>query len=234
MELASSKVLLTGASSGIGKAIALLLQQKGAQPFLTGKDEEALSDVCTATGSPGKAFDLQRNESLDDLFREAYESLGGLDVLINNAGIAYARPLEEIHLDELHEMYAVNVFAPTLLAKLAAECFKEQGYGHIVNIGATGGLYGFKDGALYGSSKAAFNHMSGSLQQELREHNIRVIHLDPSWVTGTRTYTGEMIYEETDKLSPTEIAHSVQGALEMDDRAMITGMRVLATNPRSS
>ena len=234
MELASSKILLTGASSGIGRAIALLLQEQGAQLFLTGKNDGVLSDVRSATGMPGRAFDLYRGEKLDSLVREVHETLGGLDVLINNAGLAYARPLEDIQMEDLHEMYAVNVFAPTILAKLAAEHFIEQGYGHIVNIGATGGQYGFKGGAVYGSSKAAFNHMTGSLQEELRVHNIRVIHLDPSWVTGTSTYTGELIQEEADKLSPSEVAHSVQRALEMDDRAMIKGMRILATNPRSS
>ncbi len=231
MNLHHARILITGASSGIGYATAAHLQSRGANLVITGLEQDRTEAAGKALNLPWLAADLRCDEGIEQVFSWAVEHLEGIDVLINNAGWANVKPLLNIERKDFEDMFSLNVIAPALLSKKAVPYFLRQGRGHIVNVGATGGSYGFQGGSAYGASKAALSQMSRCWAAELRRHNIRVMQIDPSWVTNTNNNNGSYIAPNPSLLSPDDIAHGIVAMLETDDRAFVPQMSVWATNP---
>lgn len=177
--------------------------------------------------------DVARPEDVKHTYSQATDILGGLDVLINNAGIGGSfSPLSEVTADDFMLVYGVNVLGVAMMSQLAAEIFKKQGHGTIINIGSTAGTKGFERGTVYASSKFALRGMTQCWQAELRKHNIRVMLVNPSEVT---TAFGNKDREERDeqsnKLRSEEIAHAIKSALLMDERGFVPELAIWATNP---
>ena len=232
MELRDSKVILTGGSSGIGYATAKLLKAKGAKVLITGRNKEKLEKAAKELGVFAVTADVAREEDIEKTFDVAREELGGLDVLINNAGIGKRKSLDELSLQDFEDVYRVNVFGAALMAKRAAKIFKQQKSGHIINIASTAAKKGYATGSIYSSSKFALRGMTECWQAELRPFNVRVMLVNPSEVT---TAFGQPDRkersEEANKLRSEEIAHTIVASLEMDNRGFIPEVTVFATNP---
>jgi 3-oxoacyl-[acyl-carrier protein] reductase len=233
MNLKGAKVLLTGGSSGLGKAMAELLIEKGAKVLMTGRDEEKLLEVATELGAIPFQADVSKQEDVDATYEYCEEKLGGLDVMINNAGIGTRRDtIDELDVEDMIELYNVNVFGAVRMAKEAAKIFRKQKSGNIVNIASTAALKGYEGGSIYSSSKFALRGLSMSWQAELRRDNIRVFNINPSYVPTAFNQPERKERElEDNKLTPNEIAHAVVAVLEMDDRGYIPELSVHATNP---
>lgn len=232
MQLTNAKVLITGGSLGIGKETARLLAQAGARVLITGRDEARIRKAAQETGAVSVVADVAKPEDIQRTFEAVQTELGGLDVLINNAGIGEFGMLEDLKLEAFQRVYAVNVFGAALMAQKAADIFKKQQSGNIVNIASTAGLKGFKGGTIYSASKFALRGMTQCWQDELRPFNVRVMLVNPSEVT---TAFGnpqrEERAEQAKKLRAVEIAHAIKAALEMDNRGFIPELTVWATNP---
>ena len=156
-----------------------------------------------------------------------------MDCLINNAGIGGKwQSVFDLTNENFMEVYSTNVFGAALMTREAAKIFKNQNYGHIINISSTAGTKGFANGTVYASSKFALRGMTQCWQAELRKYNVRVILVNPSEVT---TAFGDLDRvernEESNKLRPVEIAHTIVSTLEMDNRGFIPEVTVWATNP---
>lgn len=232
MKLKDKKILLTGGSSGIGKATAIDLIQAGAQVVITGRDEEKLMQTAKEIGAIPLAFDVSEYETIPEKVAEAVAKLGGLDVLINNAGIGNFDLLDNLTIHQFENIYSVNVFGLALLTQEVVKYFKARDRGDIVNIASMAATKGFSHGTVYASSKFALRGMTQCWQQELRKHNIRVMLINPSEVP--TAFNQEDRTERDDiegKLTSKEIAHTVRFALEMDDRGFIPELSVWATNP---
>ncbi len=175
MILKDSKVLITGGSSGIGKAIAELLSQTGAKVAITGIDQEKLKQVAQANDLLAIPTNISNDSDIENCFRVIKEKWGGLDVLVNNAGIGTFQKIEDVTREEMRRIYEVNVFGTAIMTKNAVKLFKQQGKGNIVNIASTSALKGSRGGTVYSGSKFALRGMSLSWFEELRQHNIRVI-----------------------------------------------------------
>ena len=160
-------------------------------------------------------------------------SLGGLDALVNNAGIGGFAEMESVTFEEFDRVFRVNVYGAALMGARAAAMFKAQkSRGHIINIGSTAGLKGFAGGSIYAASKFALRGMTECWQAELRKHNIRVTLVAPSEVaTAFGREDGKEREPAPNKLSTMEIAHAIKSVLEMDDRGMIPELSVWASNP---
>ena len=232
MEIAENVYIVTGGSSGLGKAFAKELIVNLAKVVITGRDEEKLKAVAKDLGCRFCHADMTKDEDIDEVIAFTLKTFEKIDGVINNAGIGGWSPIEELTREKLREVYEVNVFGAAMMASKVTKVFKEQNYGTIVNIASTASLKGYKYGTIYSSSKFALRSMSQCWQAELRPHNIRVIQINPSEVP---TAFGKDDRVEKDledkKLSPKEIADVLIASLKMDPRGFVPEVTVHATNP---
>ncbi|HXV13247.1 MAG TPA: SDR family NAD(P)-dependent oxidoreductase [Candidatus Krumholzibacteria bacterium] len=233
MNLKDARILVTGGSLGIGKAAAQVLVEAGARVAITARHEERLHKTANAIGAVAIVADAGSPRDVDRTFETVRERLGGLDALINNAGIGEFTDMESVTFEEFDKIFRVNVYGAALMGARAAAMFKAQkSRGHIINVGSTAGLKGFAGGTVYAASKFALRGMTECWQAELRKHNIRVTLIAPSEVaTAFGREDGKERTAPPNKLTPMEIAHAIKSVLELDDRAMIPELSVWATNP---
>ncbi|WP_234859165.1 SDR family oxidoreductase [Aquimarina aquimarini] len=241
MDIKNAKVLITGGNSGIGRATAKLLKEKGAEVIISGRNETTLKETAETLGIAYVKADVTQEDQVQQMVQEAKTKMNGLNVLVNNAGYGYISKLVDIDADKFTDQYKTNILGAALCAKASAKHFIEQEHGNIINIGSTSSLKGSPAGSPYVASKFALRGMTESWRNELRPHNIRVMQVNPSEVmTGfadnrvdtnqqTKHYTEA---EQQTKLRGEEIAHTISSLLEMDDRGFITEATVFATNPK--
>lgn len=233
MNLQGSKIVITGGSSGIGKAMAAMAIEKGANVLITGRNENKLKKIADELGASYVHADVSNEKDIEATYRWINDNWNNqFDVLINNAGIGYMGKIEEINWSDFETIFHVNVFGAALMAKHAVQIFRAMGKGNIVNVASTAGLKGFQTGTVYSASKFALRGMTQCWQAELRKDNIRVTLINPSEVT-TAFAQEERVErpEVANKLTPKEIAHAAITALEMDDRGFVPELTVWASNP---
>lgn len=232
MNLNTAKVIITGASTGIGYETAKQLISKGAKVVICARNKEDLEKAAQEIGAIAIQADISNEAEVKALFKEANEKLGGLNVLINNAGIGYLAPLTETSEADFTRIWETNVKGAFLVGKEAANYFIPKNEGNIVNIASTAGQKGFATGTAYCASKFAVSAMTECWRAELRKNNIRVMQVNPSEVvTPFVTKLGFDSQNVDSKLKPSEIAHTIVSMLEMDNVGFITDATVWATNP---
>lgn len=233
MNIENSIALVTGGNSGLGKATAKLLIEKGAKVIITGRDRSKTEKVASEIGAIPFHCDVTDDQQISEMYYFIDQEFGRLDILVNNAGIGQRLELGEISREKMREVYEVNVFGATMVAKGALPFFLKQQSGNIVNIASTASLKGYPTGSIYASSKFALRGLTQCWQGELRRDNIRVIQINPSEVP--TAFGDEQNREErsieSNKLRPFEIAHTIVSTLEMDNRGYIPEVTVHATNP---
>ena len=233
MQLANAVVLVTGGSSGIGKDIAHTLARAGAKVAITGRDRARLEAAARDIGAHAIQADVSKEADASRAVREVLATFGHLDVLVNNAGLGVFAPLVEMELAGFERVFATNVTGAMLMAREAARHFVTRQSGAIVNIGSTASHRGAANGTAYYASKFALRGMTECWRAELRKFNVRVMLINPSEViTNFSVAAGLAQKAGPTKLQPSDIAHAVKTALEMDDRGFITELTVFATNPQ--
>ncbi len=233
MNLKNARTLITGGSSGIGRAIAQTLAASGARVAITGRDEKRLAEAARQLGAHPIHADVSIESDVVRTYRELLEKFGDLDVLVNNAGVGIFKNLVDFDRKEFEAVFATNVTGAMLMAREAARHFVKKQRGNIVNISSTAGLRGAANGTAYYASKFALRGMTECWRSELRQYNIRVILVNPSEVLTNFFQTAGLSQNINDtKLRGEEIAYAVKTALEMDDRGFIPELSVFATNPK--
>lgn len=167
-------ILVTGASKGIGNAIAQELQSIG-EVFVTGRDEQALT-ACNAKGFC--VCDLSKDINILAKFIEEKN----IDVLINNAGEYIYAGLETMNIADIQRLYQTNLIAPAYLISKAIPHMKGQRWGRIINIGSISGVMGEAYASIYSSSKSGLIGLTKALALELAEFDITVNTINPGWV----------------------------------------------------
>ena len=167
-------ILVTGASKGIGNAMAQELQSIG-EVFVTGRDEQALT-ACNAKGFC--VCDLSKDINILAKFIEEKN----IDVLINNAGEYIYAGLETMNIADIQRLYQTNLIAPAYLISKAIPHMKGQRWGRIINIGSISGVMGEAYASIYSSSKAGLIGLTKALALELAEFDITVNTINPGWV----------------------------------------------------
>ncbi len=188
MELQGKKVLITGGTRGIGRCIVEELIGRGVSHLaIIARDKSRLKGLQEEYPDV-KILKIAGDVADIDVLREAAARIedkwGQLDILINNAGIISAGPLEELPDEELYDQVAVNFTAVLLLTKYCIPLLKSSGDGHILNISSGLGLLGMPFYAVYGSTKAAIGHFSDCMRRELAPDNV---HITCSFPTATDT-----------------------------------------------
>jgi short-subunit dehydrogenase len=177
MRLNGSVALVTGASRGIGREIALALARAGASVVLVGRDRAALDGVAGQIGDARSlvlAEDLAKVERLAGIRDAAQARFGRIDVLVNNAGVLSGRDFLETSPEQIAQTIDVNFRAAAVLTRLVAEGMAQRRSGHIVNVASLAGIVGLAGEPVYSGTKAALRLFSASLRLELGRCRIGV------------------------------------------------------------
>lgn len=172
-------VLVTGATKGIGLAIAKQLS-KYYDVYICGRSLETLKKVCDENRFKDYfSIDLSKENSAEKLFNQLNV---GIDILINNAGVYYYNSLDEMTHEQIMNTISLNSIAPLELAKLVIPHMKEQKWGRIINIGSISGVMGEANASVYSMTKASLIGMTKALALELAQDDITVNVINPGWV----------------------------------------------------
>jgi 3-oxoacyl-[acyl-carrier protein] reductase len=223
------RFLVTGGSQGIGAAIVELARKAGNDVVFTGRNQQLLDAVATRTGALGLRADVSVGDDNARTVATCVERMGGVDVLINNAGYAYRAEIGELDVDAMKSMFGTNVFGLVDLTNRVVPLLKAQGHGDIVNIASTSGMKGAATATPYAASKWAVRGISQCWQAELRPHGVRVTCVCPSEVQ--TNFGGRGGRNNPNKLYAEDIAATIMAALAMPPRALWPELAIFANNP---
>lgn len=234
MDLKNAAVLVTGGSCGIGFETARLLRERGARVAICARHEDMLQTAAQELGALPIVADVSKEDDVVRMIAQVVKEYDDYNVLINNAGFGAFAPLVDLAAEELFSVWQTNVLGAMLVARESAKHFIGRSYGNIVNISSTAGQRGFANGTAYCSSKFALHAMTECWRAELRQHNIRVMQVNPSEV---QTSFGEgqsspAKAENPSKLQASDIGHLIVSMLELEDRGFVTESTVWGTNPK--
>jgi NAD(P)-dependent dehydrogenase (short-subunit alcohol dehydrogenase family) len=181
MAKTSKAVLITGCSSGIGRASALRLAEKGWTVYASARRPESIADLAQA-GCKTLALDVTDAESMRAAVAEVEREQGAVGVLINNAGYSQSGPVEQVEMEAVRRQFETNVFGVIALTQLALPKMREQHWGKIVNIGSMGGRLTFPGGGFYHATKHALEAISDALRFEVRGFGIDTILIEPGLI----------------------------------------------------
>ena len=175
MRLEGRTVLITGASSGIGRVTALAMSRVGARVKATGRDEPALQRLAEETGADHLVADLAGRTAAEDVARWA----GEVDVLVNNAGFGWAGPFQAMEPEEIEGLVQVNLAASLVLTNRLLPGMLDRGVGHVVNVASIAGHVGVRHEAAYAATKAGLIAFTESLRYELAGSGVGVTLVSP-------------------------------------------------------
>jgi len=231
MKLAGSRILLTGATGGIGRCLAQELAGRGARLALAGRDAtrlELLASKIAGASAPAAAltFDLAQPHSQAALVDRSIAALGSIDILINNAGRAHFGEFARQDETAMRELIETNLAAPLLLARAALPHMLARGSGCIVNIGSVFGAIGFPYHAAYSATKFALRGFSEALRRELADTGVKVLYVAPrATATAMNGREALTLMAETGTAvdSPEKVAGIIADALARDRKEVVIG-----------
>ncbi|MCD8916294.1 SDR family oxidoreductase [Staphylococcus simulans] len=216
-ELNKKVAVITGASSGIGKGIALKLSNEGATVVLVARDENKLDAVSTELRKAGaKNFeiisaDVTKREEIDRAVAQAVEEFGKVDILVNSAGQMKSSQITDGQVEAWDDMIDVNLKGTLYAINAVMPHFQKQSSGHIVNIASISGFEVSKTSALYSATKAAVHAITQGLEKELAKTGIRSTSISPGMVD--TAMTSDTDWGNRKMLEPKDIANAVVYAL---------------------
>lgn len=230
-------ILISGGTTGIGRATASLLAAEGGNVFIFGRHERELRDTLdylaqTSGSVSGITADQARADDVRRVFAEMDRHFGPVEILINNAGVS-AGAITEGGEDDWRYELAADLNGYLDCTRHAVERMKQRGRGHIVNIGSISAVHVNKGSSLYVAAKSAIAGFSRALRKELGEHNIKVSLIEPGMV-GTEIHEGEeadpLVQQREEArgamLKPQDIAVAVHYCLTQPERCTISRLQI--------
>ncbi len=224
--IAGKVVAITGASSGIGEATALLLAERGAKVVLGARGLDRLEALATRITNAGSevayaSTDVRRRDDLSNLVKLAGERFGKLDVLFNNAGVMPISPLDDLRVEDWDEMIDINIKGVLYGIAAALPVFRKQGFGHFINTASTAAYKTVPNQSVYSGTKSAVRAISEGLRQEAGD-KLRVTIISPGFVQTnftegvTSTEMKAQLTASRDKFAmpPDAIARAIAFAIE--------------------
>ncbi len=176
--MGTQTVLITGASSGIGKAAARDLSQAGFKVYAVARRLEQMQEL-TAHGVTTLKMDITSDDDIDQVISQIAEETGGVDILVNNAGFATQGPVEEMPMEDARAMFDVNLFGLGKLTQSVLPHMREKQEGRIINVGSAAGRVYIPLSAWYVASKHALEGFNDSLRSEISQFGIKVVLIEP-------------------------------------------------------
>ena len=193
--------LITGCSTGLGRALAQAVLARGDNAVVTARDTSTLQDLATEfpTTALAVALDVTEQSQVDAAVQQAEERFGAVDVLVNNAGYGYRAAIEEGSDEDVRTLFDTNVFGPVAMIKAVLPGMRSRRSGAIVNISSIGARISPPGSGYYSASKAALEGLSGSLQKEVKPLGISVTVVEPG---GFRTdFAGRSLTQSAEAIA---------------------------------
>ena len=228
MNIQGKVALITGASRGIGKAIALALAQRGVKRLiLVARDRQKLTAVADQIQEMGVettilSIDLTKTVEVNIAVAQLWRNYGPIDILVNCAGVAYQTSFLQTKLPQVQEELSVNLFGMYNLTSLIARRMVSQKQGTIVNVSSLMGKVAAPTMATYSATKFAIIGFTQALRRELAEHNIRVIALLPT-LTDTDMARDLKLFRWVIPMNPEEVAQALISGLQKDAPEILVG-----------
>ncbi len=242
--LAGRVALVTGGSRGIGRAIAKMLLTEGAQVAICGRSQETVDqatlELARESGGKvkGKVADVKSHEQVGALFQFIDSEFGGIDVLVNNAGVGVFRPVAELTLEEWRSTVETNLCGAFYCSREALFRFVTRGGGYIVNINSLAGANAFAGGAAYNASKFGLTGFTEAMMQDVRSDNVRVSTVMPGSVAtgfGGQSQTQQSADSGADwKIWPEDVAEVVRTLLKMPARTLVSRVEIRPAKTKST
>ena len=234
MEIANRVAIVTGASRGIGRAIAAALSGAGAKVAITARSEQelaqAVSQLKQKRAVAGYVCDVRDYEQVKATLANVAADFGGIDILINNAGIGMFGSVESMSVADFRAVLETNVFGVFYCCHEAIPLMKRSGGGYIINISSLAGTNAHANMAAYNASKFGLNGFSEALMQEVRHDGIKVSYIMPGSVN-TEFGGDEPSDEKSWQLQPDDVARVVMDLLAYPDRALPSRVEIRPSRP---
>jgi len=233
----SGTVLVTGATEGIGRATALALGRAGYRVGICSRSiekvEATLAELrAQGVTAAGAAADVADPDQVRHLVDQVRGALGEIEVLVNNAGVLIARPIDELTLEDWDVTMATNLRSLYLTTRLVLPGMRTRRQGTIVNVASLAGRNGFVGGSAYSASKHAVLGFSRSLMLEVRKDNVRVIAICPGSVATGMLRNQAMLKPDHERiLRPEDVAASILHVLALPTGALVSELDIRPTNP---
>ena len=231
--LEGKTAVVTGGTRGIGKAIAESMLGAGARVAICGRSKEGVDRAVTELGRAGEvigqAADVSKWEEVERFFTAVGQRFGGLDVLINNAGIGIFRSVRELTPEEWSRTIDLNLTGVYYCCHCALALFQWRGGGYIIQISSLAGKNAFAGGAAYNASKFGLNGFSEAIMQDLRYENIRVSYIMPGSVDTEFSPRSERAEW---KIAPEDVAEVVLSLLRMPARTLVSRVEMRPSKPK--
>jgi 3-oxoacyl-[acyl-carrier protein] reductase len=237
-QIEGKNAIVTGGTKGIGLAIVESLLERGAKVLLCARQADEVGRCVAGLRQRfadrvfGTACDVSVAGQVGELFVKAEESFGGVDLLINNAGVGGFKNVEETTVEDWHRIVGTNLSGVFFCSREALPRMKRRGGGYIINIGSLAGKQAMAGAAAYCATKFALVGFSEALMQEVRNEHIRVSYVMPGSVNTAFGGHPEQDPAATWKLLPEDVAQVVIGLLEMDPRALPSRVELRPSEPR--
>jgi NAD(P)-dependent dehydrogenase (short-subunit alcohol dehydrogenase family) len=235
MAIADKVSVVTGGTKGIGYAIAKKLLENGVKVFICARSKseirDAISDLSKFGQVAGEVCDVRSEDQVRMMIEECERVFGGLDVLVNNAGVGInGKTIEEISGDEFRQTLETNLFGVFYACHYAIPIMKKRGGGYIINLSSLAGQNPHPRMAAYNASKFGLNGFSEALMQEVRQDNIKVSYICPGSVN--TAFGGDTPSDQKSwQLQPDDIAQTVLNLLTMDQRALPSKVEIRPSKP---
>ncbi|MGD0014433.1 MAG: SDR family oxidoreductase [Bryobacteraceae bacterium] len=233
--LEGKTALVTGGTRGIGRAIAEALLHHGASVAICGRTaggvERAVAELRNQGKVAGRAADVSNPGDVAALFRWVDEQLGGLDILINNAGVGVFSSVADTSIEQWRSIVGTNLDGLFYCSREALPRFRQRGGGFVINISSLAGKNPFAGGAAYNASKFGVNGFSEAMMLDHRYENVRVCYVMPGSVD---TEFGASASAASWKIAPQDIAEVVIAVLHMPERTLISRVEIRPSKPKKS
>ncbi len=235
-QLTGIRAIVTGASRGIGRAITERLADEGARLALIARGAGTLEDRakdCALREAEAQIFpcDLTDAAAVEHQFQAAIGWLGGVDLLVNNAGVGHMGSIEELTIPQFDEMIATNLRGAFLCSRAVVPVMKDQGGGTIINIASIAGKAGFLGGGGYCASKFGIMGLSECMGLDLRKHNIRVAAICPGSVNAPDFHRSSARIRAANMIQAADVADAVVYIARQPKRIFIRELEIRVTRP---
>jgi len=230
VQLKNARVIVTGASSGIGRAIAMEFGRRGARLALVSRNRPALDEVATSIKAQGGSAvvipsDVTAPGAVEQMAKDAIRELGGIDILVNNAGVGMQSPIVDASAADVEALFALNVLAAASAIRAVVPTMRAQRTGVIINISSIAGRIVIPRIGYYSASKFALTAIGDALRMEEADHGIQVMNVFPGT---TRSSFGENrlglrgrgAHQRLPPVPAEKVARRVANAVERDQRSV--------------